>query len=448
VKLSFPRRLGLAHRSPRRAEGRRPAGRRPAWDQPSSGSPRACANHPAAIRRRRLIAAGVTLVLVVGVAIAVFEESGGRGPRYVPSGSPALSVIAPADLSHAARGAGRAPQFKPATAAVSLAATLPLARQVAQLFMVSLDGRSPSAGLAIGPDGWGGVVLVASSFAGDSQAGALVAGVDAAARGAGGVPPLIAAAQAGGSDAALPGPPPQAEPLVRASGQAALARAQALATGQRLRALGFNMTLAPLADVDTPGGAFSGRLFGTDPGTVARLSLAAVNGYAAGGLISAVGHFPGSGGASADPDQMTATVGGSLEELRAHDLVPFVAVAPKAPVILMSNASYAAFDGVTPAGLLAPAVALLRNDYAFQGVVMSDDLDAALLATGGNSGSAAVQAIEAGDDLLYISGPESEHQAAYAAVLSAARASASLRTKVHDALLRVLSLKAKYGILR
>ena len=58
-----------------------------------------------------------------------------------------------------------------------------------------------------------------------------------------------------------------------------------------------------------------------------------MDGYHAAGVISAVGHFPGSGAASADPDQTSATVGLTMAELQASDLVPFAAVAPSAPVI-------------------------------------------------------------------------------------------------------------------
>ncbi len=207
------------------------------------------------------------------------------------------------------------------------------------------------------------------------------------------------------------------------------------------------MTLAPLADVDIPGGALSGRLFGTDPALVARLSLAAVEGYASAGEISAVGHFPGSGDASADPDQVSATVGGTLAQLEGHDLIPFAAVVPRAPVIEMSNAAYAAFDGVTPAALLPRAVQLLRRTYRFGGVVMTDDLDATLSAAGADPGAVALQALRAGDDLLYITGPPSEHAAAYKAVLAAAQRSASVRELVREALLRDLTLKARYGLI-
>jgi beta-N-acetylhexosaminidase len=143
---------------------------------------------------------------------------------------------------------------------------------------------------------------------------------------------------------------------------------------------------------------------------------------------------------------MSATVGGSLAALRGRDLIPFAAIVPHAPVIVMSNASYVAFDGVTPASLLPAAVSLLRS-MGFAGVVMTDDLDATLNPTGQSPGEVAVAALRAGDDLLYITGPPGEHAAAYQAVLAAATHSAHDRALVRTALLRDLSLKARYGLL-
>jgi beta-N-acetylhexosaminidase len=115
-------------------------------------------------------------------------------------------------------------------------------------------------------------------------------------------------------------------------------------------------------------------------------------------------------------------------------------------VIVMSNASYVAFDGVTPASLLPAAVRLLRRSYGFGGVVMSDDLDATLNATGSDPGTAALQALQAGDDLLYITGPPTEHMAAFSAVLAAAQRSPAVRSLVRRAVLRDLTLKLRYGI--
>jgi len=102
---------------------------------------------------------------------------------------------------------------------------------------------------------------------------------------------------------------------------------------------------------------------------------------------------------------------------------------------------------VTPASLLPQAVNLLRQGLGYAGVVMSDDLDATIQPTSSDPGTVAVQALRAGDDLLYITGPPSESQAAYTAVLTAARSNGAVRILVHNALLRVLTLKARYGLL-
>ena len=330
-------------------------------------------------------------------------------------GAGAATALAPATPTQLPRPSAQT-GFRPAPQATALAARLPLAGQVAQLFLVSVDGTSPRAAAALGSQDWGGVVLDSTNFSTDKGVGQLVSALTAGAAAAGHEPMLVAATQEGGSQTALPDLPPQSEAQIGADGSAALAQSQAQQAATRLRALGINMTLAPLADVDTTDGALTGRLFSTDPRVVAGFTAAAVSGYRTGGMISAVGHFPGSGGASADPDQMTATVGGTLTALEDRDLVPFAAITGEAPVIPMSNASYVAFDGVTPAGLLPSAVRLLRQTYGFRGVVMSDDLDATLQPTGESPGQVALQALQAGDDLLYITGPAAEHQAAYQGV--------------------------------
>ncbi len=349
-------------------------------------------------------------VLLLAVVIAILTSSGGGNPRYVPSGAGIATVLTPRRPAGTPRHAPHIPPFQPTSVAVSTAAKLPLARQVAQLFMVEPDASLAGVDQAA-QHGWGGIVL-----------DQIVTGV---------LPEAIAAWRADGNLA----------PLL------AFNPASSTPGGVGVHGVGFNMVLAPPADVDTPGGALSGRLLSSDPVTVAQLAASAIAQYEHAGLIPAVGHFPGEGSASADPDQMPATVGGSLTALGARDLVPFTTLVARAPVIVMSNAAYAAFDGVTPAGLLSAAVSLLRHTYGFQGVVMTDDLDAAIQATGQDPGTAAVQALQAGDDLLYISGSPAEQAQAYSAVLAAAQRHSAVRARVRDALLRVLSLKSRFGLL-
>ncbi|HWF72401.1 MAG TPA: glycoside hydrolase family 3 N-terminal domain-containing protein [Solirubrobacteraceae bacterium] len=420
------------------------------------GDPRAprSRDRARAVRRRRTVAGLVLLVLVVA-AIAVASSggggsggSGGATPSF-GGGPGAATVIGQDTPGQAPPSASHAASFTPAPAAVALAARLPLAGQVAQLFLIGVDGTDTSspAVAAFAANDWGGAALSRANFLSDSQIGSLAAGITALAKNAGNVAPLIAAPQEGGPDTAFPDLPPEGEAAIGASGSPATAQAQALLAGKQLRALGVNMTFAPLADVDVLSGALSGRLFSTSPHAVGVYATAAVAGYQSAGEISAAGHFPGAGAASADPDAMSATVGGSVQSLAQRDLRPFAAIAPTVPVIMMSNAGYAAFDGTTPAGLVPQAVQLLRNRLGFGGVIMTDDLDAALLATGASAGQAAVSALGAGDDLLYITGSPAEQLSAYHAVLSAVQSGHISRARIRDALLRDLTLKAHYGLI-
>jgi beta-N-acetylhexosaminidase len=115
-------------------------------------------------------------------------------------------------------------------------------------------------------------------------------------------------------------------------------------------------------------------------------------------------------------------------------------VARRAPAIAMSDALYAAWDGVTPATLLPEAVALLRG-LGFKGVVVSGNLAAATLATGGTVGDAAVDALKAGCDLLYIPGDAAAQEAAWRAIVSAVHAGHLPLARLREALGRVLALK-------
>jgi beta-N-acetylhexosaminidase len=111
----------------------------------------------------------------------------------------------------------------------------------------------------------------------------------------------------------------------------------------------------------------------------------------------------------------------------------------------MSNALYAAFDGVTPASLSPDAVSLLRDRLGYRGVIVSGDLTPATLASGGTVAQAAVTALRAGDDLLYVTDP-ARAAAAYDAVLVAIRDRGLDPTAVARSIARVVAIKRAYQI--
>jgi beta-N-acetylhexosaminidase len=110
----------------------------------------------------------------------------------------------------------------------------------------------------------------------------------------------------------------------------------------------------------------------------------------------------------------------------------------------MSGAMYAAWDGVTPATLLPKAVALLRRQ-GFRGAVISADLNAVTGVTGGTTAQAAVEALKAGCDLLYVPGDAADQDAARAAVAEAIRRGDVSAARVRDALLHAAVLRHDFA---
>ncbi|WP_259314219.1 glycoside hydrolase family 3 N-terminal domain-containing protein [Capillimicrobium parvum] len=321
---------------------------------------------------------------------------------------------------------------------------LPVEQAAAQLFAVGFGGTSGSdPGVRrLGDRPWGAVVIEAHNARSPAQVRALVRAIRRRA-GAGSLdPPVVAISQAGGELSALPSLPPPPEPEQE---DARVAAAQATRAAQALRPLGIELTLAPVADLAAEVGPAASTGFSPDPAEAAERVAAAVRSYRAAGLASAPRSFPGEGGASQDPLSGPATVGFSLEELRAADVRPFAAVAREAPVIQMSDAVYAAWDGVTPATLAPEAYDLLRRGLRFGGVAMTGDLNAVTAVTGGSAAQAAVDALRAGADLLWIPGDASDQEAAYLALVRALQRDEGLRARAAEALNRLALLRERYA---
>jgi len=415
--------------------------------------------------RWRLIGLGgcLTIVVVVVVVLVVGGDdkshavpdggsSAGAGARVQGKSGGLMAALAPV-LAGAGSG-GRAParaastRAKPATGSTpepEAAAGLPTsqARAAARLFLVGFGGpRASDAVLrSFAQHEWGGVVLEPGNGVSPQQVADMVGQIRGAAARAHHQAPLVAASQLGGDLDAVPvGARPQSQ-----AGDAHGARASALAVAKALHALGIRMVLAPDADIGFAGGPWEGLAFSDDPQAVSAMTAAAVGGWKDGEIAAAPGHFPGEGAASGDPALEAATVGLSLDELKARDLKPFEAVAKRAPAMQLSAATYVAWDGVTPATLLPDVVRLLRSDVGFDGVVVSGDLSAASLAGGEPVSKLAVQAIEAGVDLVWIPGDATDQDAAWRAVVRALRSGAIPAARVADALKRVSALRATYG---
>ena len=283
--------------------------------------------------------------------------------------------------------------------------TAVLRRTTAQLFMVGIPGPTLDAPtrafLAEHPPG--GVILFKRNVRSAAQLRRLVAAIhDTGA----GVPPLVALDHEGGRVHRLSPPFTRFPPAftIGARGDARLVEAVGRAMGRELRAVGIDLDFAPVLDVwSNPRNRVIGdRAFASEPARVARFGLALARGLARAGVIACGKHFPGHGASTGDSHFVLPRMRRSRRMLAATDLVPFArAIAAGLPALLTAHVVYPALDPRRPA-TLSPLICrdLLRRRLGFRGVLFSDDLDMNAVAARTTPARIAVQALQAGCDML------------------------------------------------
>jgi beta-N-acetylhexosaminidase len=331
-----------------------------------------------------------------------------------------------------------------------LVARLPVERKAAQLMLVGFRGRDPSVRFfrALKRTDYGGVVLERANYRDEVQLEAMTASVVNATARRGHEPPLILARQEGGEQSAFPDLPPAALPGDLAGLPDAVD--QFRRTAAALRSAGLNGVIGPPVDVAPhEAGALGARAFSDDPAQVSAFARAAVSAFRRAKLLSSPEHFPGIGGATQHTDEGPAQVGLSLDELQDRDLVPFrAAIRAGAPAIVVGHGNYAPDDFVVPASLSRTFTTdVLRGGLGFRGVAISDDLAAAAITTTQPSvADAAVAAIVAGIDMVWISGPPSVQARAYRAIVAAIRRGTISRVRVDAAVTRIITAKRELGL--
>jgi beta-N-acetylhexosaminidase len=334
----------------------------------------------------------------------------------------------------------------------ALAGRMPLERKVAQLFLFGFRGTDLTAEIyrRLRNQDLGGIVLARANDAGDpALVGQLGAEATVIARQEGHVRPWVLAVQDGGEFNELEGLPPALAGADLASADEA--GAQAVQTAKAMRGVNVTGLLGPVIDVGfESGSALGARVYSDDPDEVSAYAEVMVRAYREGRLFGAVKHFPGLGAADQSTEFGPATVGLDLEQLRQRDLQPFAAaIEAGAPAVLLSHALYPVSDFTRPGSLTrAIATDLLRGQLGFEGVAITDDLADPAITSSFSIPDAAVEALKAGADLVYISGPAGDQQAAYTAILQAARSGDIPRHRLNEALLRALEAKEDYGLIR
>ena len=186
------------------------------------------------------------------------------------------------------------------------------------------------------------------------------------------------------------------------SNSASFIRDVYFATGKILREKGINLNLAPVADVYLKkGNSIGTRSFGSDPQKVSLFVNSAIKGLHDAGILSALKHFVGYGGAVKDPHKGLPEFGGNSEMLEKA-LYPFKTASANADFAMTAHITVGEIDQENPVTFSKKAISVLRSEIGFKGPVITDCLE-----MGGAmvypASEIALKALNAGNDLLIVS---------------------------------------------
>jgi beta-N-acetylhexosaminidase len=216
--------------------------------------------------------------------------------------------------------------------------------------------------------------------------------------------------------------------------------------------LGIDMNLAPVLDVNrNPANpVINIRAFGDHPKLVAKIGVWFILGQQQAGMATVAKHFPGHGDTSHDSHFSLPVTNESLEQLRGIALLPFrEAVDAGLDAIMTAHVRVPAVDDSdTPASLSKKVISdLLRGEMAYDGLVITDDLEMRAIAERMTVGEAAVKAILAGADvIMVIWTPRKKHQV-FESLIAAVKDGRISQSRIDESVRRILRLKAKRGTL-
>ena len=406
-----------------------------------------------------LLAALLGTGSLAGCSLIPGSSSAGSSPSAKPKAPESAASSAAPSPTAAASPAPSATAT--ATATDGALAGWSLEEKVGQLMMVGVDAQAPkqSSNEAVDTHHVGNIFIAGRTTAG-SQATQKVISSFTSKVGPGtthATPMLVATDQEGGEVQVLAGS--GFSDIPSALDQSTQPRDQLVASartwGKELADVGVNMNLAPVADLvdiarpasNEPIGRW-GREYGHDAATVSSQAGAFAEGMQASKVIPTYKHFPGLGRVKDNTDTSAGVVDSTTTRSAdtAVSVIFGAAIAAGAPVIMVSSATYSLIDPSAPAVFSSTIVTdMLRREMGFSGVVITDDVSAAVQVQDVSAGDRAVRAIRAGCDLVLASADPTVAADMVKALISTARSDPAFAARVDESATRVLNLKKSLG---
>lgn len=409
----------------------------------------------------------MVLCTIVVLAVAALAVWAGRqaistlspGPSPVPTASASLSVVPPTPEPSGTGAADPTPAADPdaqlRAQAETLLANMSLHEKVCQLFVVypeAITGVSAtvSAGertrKALEEYPVGGFLYDRKNMVSQEQLRTMLTAVQSYSK----IPLILTCDEEGGRVNRLMSSvgTTWVGPMLDYQDQGPdTARSNAQTIASDMSALGFNMDLAPVADVwSNPDNTVIGdRAYSDDFEEAAELVAAAVEGFHTGGVATALKHFPGHGNTSTDSHYGAVFVERTLEELRSNELVPFQAgIDAGSDAVMVGHLIVSDIDDQPAPFSYKIVTELLREEMGFDGVVITDGLQMKAMTDQYSSAEIALRAVQAGVDLLLC---PMNLEGAVDALTQAVEDGTISQARLDESVLRILTLKLETGII-
>ncbi|MEM1054918.1 MAG: glycoside hydrolase family 3 N-terminal domain-containing protein [Bacteroidota bacterium] len=235
-----------------------------------------------------------------------------------------------------------------------------------------------------------------------------------------------------------------------AAGDPLLAEAAGAVSAIEARAMGVNVLLAPVADVNNNprNPIINTRSYGDDPRAVGRMAAAFVRGAQARGVHATLKHFPGHGNTGTDTHLAFDAVPGEWGDLSLTELGPYrSALAERPGVVMTAHLWMRALDReATPATFSRRALAdVLRDSLGFRGLVMTDAIHMGALTSRYEFEDRILQPILAGADIVLNT---YDPVAAKEVIRQAVEDGRLTRARIDRSVHRILTHKALLGLHR
>jgi len=235
--------------------------------------------------------------------------------------------------------------------------------------------------------------------------------------------------------------------VLGATRNAELTKRTGQAIARELKAVGINMALSPVLDVNNnPDNPIIGvRSFGEDPLLVTKLGKAFIEGMQAEGVIACAKHFPGHGDTSIDSHLNLPIIKCGRERLEKVELYPFKqAIKARVDSIMTTHIYFPAIEPKEniPATLSYNVLTnLLRKELGYTGIIITDCMEMKAIDNTFGTAEGAIMAVEAGADIVLVTHTLAKQKAAIEAVVKAAKEGRITEERINQSVLRIFRLK-------